>query len=109
MFTAGAVVVGRQVFGASSPDDPVLVKASPVTHISPDDPPFLILQGDKDTTVPPEQSQILYDRLKAAGVPATLVIVKNAGHGFAPVGGAISPSRMEVTKMIADFFDKDLK
>jgi acetyl esterase/lipase len=103
------LVVGQSVFGATSRDDPILVKASPITYISPDDPPFLILQGDKDTTVPLEQSQILYDQLKAGGVNATLVIVKNAGHSFTPVGGAISPSRAELTKMIADFFDKYLK
>lgn len=109
MLSGRAEIVGRTVFGATSRDDPVLVKASPVTYITPDDPPFLILQGDKDNTVPPEQSQILYDKLKAGGVNATLVIVKNAGHGFAPSGGAISPSRAELTKMIADFFDKYLR
>ncbi|MDE3090642.1 MAG: alpha/beta hydrolase [Chloroflexota bacterium] len=108
LLTSRAMVVGQTVFGAKSNGDPILVRASPVTYIDPSDPPFLILQGDKDTTVPPEQSQILYDRLKAASVPATLVIVKNAGHGFAPVGGALSPSRAELTKMIADFFDKNL-
>lgn len=109
MLTGRAELVGRTVFGATSRDDPVLVKASPVTYITPDDPPFLILHGDKDTTVPMEQSQILYDKLKAGGVTATLVIVKNAGHGFAPSGGAISPSRAELTKLIVGFFDKFLK
>lgn len=109
MLTDRAMVVGQTVFGAKSSSEPILVSASPVTYITADDPPFLILQGDRDTTVPPEQSQILYDRLKAGGVPATLVMVKNAGHGFAPVGGAISPTRAELTKMIADFFDKSLR
>lgn len=101
--------VGQQVFGASSNKDPLLTRASPVTYISKDDPPFLILQGERDTLVPPGQSQELYNRLKAGGVPATLVMVKNAGHGFAPTGGAISPTRAELTKMIADFFDENLK
>ena len=108
MFTRDAQVVANRVFGSTSRDDPILIQASPVTHISPDDPPFLILQGDQDKTVPMEQSQILYDKLKAGGVSAQLVIVKNAGHGFTPVGDAISPSRAELTRMIADFFDKTL-
>lgn len=108
MLTASAFVVGKNVFGATSRDDPILANASPVTYISSDDPPFLILQGDKDSTVPMEQSQILYNKLQAGGVTATLVIVKNAEHGFAPAGGAINPSRAELTKMIADFFDKNL-
>ena len=108
MFSASARATGQQIFGATSRDDPILVKASPITYISKDDPPFLILQGDKDKVVPMEQSQILHDKLKAGGVTSTLVIVKNAGHGFAPDGGAISPTRTELSKMIADFFDQHL-
>lgn len=86
-----------------------LESASPITYITPDDPPFLILQGDQDEVVPMEQSQILYDRLTATGVPATLVIVHNAGHGFKPTGGAIDPSRGDLSQMILDFFTKNLK
>ena len=105
--TVTAMVTGARVFGAASPDD--LARASPVTYASGDDPPFLILQGEKDAVVPPNQSQILYDRLTAAGVRATLVMVKNAGHGFRPVGGPISPTRSELTMMSADFFDEHLR
>ncbi len=108
MFPGLSIIVGQSVFGASTQNDPILLRASPVTYISPDDPPFLILQGDKDTTVPPSQSQTLYDRLKVGGVPATLVMVKNAGHSFTPVGGAIDPTREELTNIIADFFDQHL-
>ena len=99
----------KGVFGASSRTDPIVKNASPVTWISKDDPPFLILHGENDRLVPLSQSQELYDRLTAAGVPAKLVVVKNAGHGFVPDGGQISPSRDELTKMIADFFDARLK
>ncbi len=89
---------------------PFTVKwASPVTYASNDDPPFLILQGAKDALVPARQSLELYDRLRAVGVSVTLVIVKNAGHGFAPVGGRIKPTRAEITGMVADFFDEHLK
>ena len=95
----------HSVFG--SQDE--LKSASPVTYITKDDPPFLIFQGELDTTVPAHQSQELYDRLGAAGVPATLVMVKNAGHSFKPVGTPISPTRPEITKMMADFFDRQLR
>jgi len=98
-----------QVFGTTDHNSEIVKRASPITWVSSDDPPFLILHGEKDTLVPPSQSEILYDQLISAGVPATLVIVKNAGHGFAPAGGTIDPSRMEITKMVADFFDKYLK
>lgn len=96
------------VFNAASPEDPVLVAASPVTYITPDDPPFLILQGDKDEVVPPEQARRLYERLQQAGVAAQLVMVHNAGHGFKPEGGAISPSREEITRRVVAFFQQVL-
>ena len=101
--------VRNMVFGATDGDDHLLQIYSPVTYITSESPPFLILQGDKDETVPEEQSQILYDQLTTAGVPATLVIVKNAGHGFAPTGGELDPSLNQLREMVSDFFDQYLK
>ncbi|HEX2123076.1 MAG TPA: alpha/beta hydrolase fold domain-containing protein [Thermoanaerobaculia bacterium] len=54
--------------------------ADPVTHVSAGDPPFLILHGDRDNTVPLADSRRLYDALKRAGVDAELKIVEGAGH-----------------------------
>src|SRR5207237_10124027 len=42
----------------------LLSRASPVTYVTKDAPPFLIMHGDKDQVVPFSQSQILYDKLK---------------------------------------------
>lgn len=105
----GNLRVGQTVFGAQSSDDPVLKQASPVTHVSADDPPFLLLHGNRDRLVPLSQSQMLLAQLRAAGVPASLVVVTNAGHGFAPVGGTPNPDRQELARMIADFFDQHLR
>jgi dipeptidyl aminopeptidase/acylaminoacyl peptidase len=80
------------VFGTTDTFSEVFERASPIHYVTKDDSPFLILHGEKDVKVPPAQSQMLYDRLKAAGVPATLVMVRNAGHGFEPAGGEISPT-----------------
>jgi acetyl esterase/lipase len=99
----------RQVFGTVDPNSTLLAQASPVSYISPDDPPFLILHGEKDTLVPISQSQELCDKLQAAGVPATLVRVKNAGHGFVPTGKAIIPTRTELVQRVADFFVAQLQ
>ena len=85
------------------------VKGSPVTYASPDDPPFLILQGDKDALVPLEQSVALYERLTAQNVPATLVVVRNAGHGFKPVDGIPTPSPSEISQMVLAFLLDHLK
>ncbi len=57
-------------------------EASPVTFVSKDDPPFLIVHGDIDDVVPYAQSQELYEKLKTAGVPCRLITIKGGGHMF---------------------------
>jgi acetyl esterase/lipase len=101
--------IRQAVFGTADPSAVILATASPVTYVTADDPPFLILHGDQDDVVPPEHSERLYARLTEAGVPVVFVLVENAGHGFARVDGAINPSRDQITGMIADFFDQHLK
>jgi acetyl esterase/lipase len=81
-----------------------LVSGSPITYITPDDPPFIILHGDLDKVVPPEQSQILYERLIAVGVRAQLFFIHNADHNFDPVGGALSPSWDDLTQITTNFW-----
>ena len=104
-----AASVVEQVFGVKpGQDSSALAHASPVTYIQSNDPPFLILHGAKDAVVPLSQSQELARRLQAAGVPATLVTVQNAGHGFAPTGGAISPTVEDLTQATVDFFSQRL-
>ncbi len=56
-------------------------RANPITYVSKDDPPFLILHGDHDRLVPYGQSVILVEALKKAGVAVTLHTVKGGGHG----------------------------
>lgn len=83
--------------------------ASPVTYVSADDPPFLILHGEEDALVPIAQSEELLAKLQAAGVQAELVPVANAGHGFKPVSGQISPSREKIVQLTVTFFEEMLK
>ena len=45
-------------------------------------PPFLIMHGDRDRTVPLGQSQLLADALVQAGASATFRVVTGLGHGF---------------------------
>ncbi|MHC4511401.1 MAG: alpha/beta hydrolase fold domain-containing protein, partial [Planctomycetota bacterium] len=80
-------------------------KANPITYVTKDDPPFLIMHGDKDMSVPLHQSELLYDALKKVGVDASLYVVKGGGHGLR--GGEESPEKL--FEMVADFFDKHLK
>lgn len=81
--------------------------ASPVTYISKDDPPFLICHGTEDALVPISQSENFLTALKAAGIDATLLKVKGAGHGFS--GEAPDPPIREIQDRVRAFFDAKLK
>ncbi len=59
-----------------------LIEASPVTYVTPGLPPFLLLHGNKDETVPYEQSVNFLAKLKAAKVPAELITIEGGIHGM---------------------------
>ncbi|MDX2269162.1 MAG: alpha/beta hydrolase [Bryobacter sp.] len=56
-------------------------RANPITYISKDDPPFFIQHGDADPLVATEQSELLMNALRKAGVAAEFEILHGAGHG----------------------------
>lgn len=87
-------------------EDPENVAASPVTYITPDAPPFLIIHGDNDELVPVEQSEILYAQLTEAGVPSTLIIVEGGNHYLR--GPNPSLTLEEIWAAIGEFFDETL-
>ena len=81
---------------------------SPTTYATADDPPFLIIHGDKDPTVPVDQGQRMYDALIKAGVKATLVIVKNGDHALTAAQG-MTPTRPEIDQMVLKFLQSTLQ
>jgi acetyl esterase/lipase len=90
-----------QLIGGPIPKNPEKARrASPVTYITKDDPPFLIMHGDRDDTVPLNQSELFYAALKKAGVEAAFEVVRGAGHGF---------SGPKIDAAVDAFFDKHLK
>lgn len=77
--------------------------ANPITYVTKDDPPFLIMHGMLDCLVPYKQSVILDDALRAKGVQSTLVLLPSGQHGGSAFDGAI------YEKMIDDFLDAQLR
>lgn len=77
--------------------------SNPINYITSDDPPFLILHGMRDCLVPWQQSQILYDALAAAGVPATLYLLPTAEHAGAEFDD------QKYKQIVSDFLDKHLR
>ena len=59
----------------------ILAEASPITHITPDDPPILMTHGNADETVPFERSVNFLAALEDAGVEAELIEIDGGGHG----------------------------
>jgi acetyl esterase/lipase len=86
-----------------------ILQASPITHVTEDDPPFLLIHGDQDEVVPVEQSKLMYDRLVQANVPAQLVIVKNARHSLTASDGSATPTLAEINQIILNFLAQYLK
>lgn len=80
-----------------------VVRVNPITYVNSDDPPFLIVHGDKDPLVPIQQSELLFEALKKAGVSVHLHTIRNAGHGGPGFTGR------DVEEMVAAFFDSRLK
>jgi len=91
-----------QLVGGRIQDNPDKVRrANPITYITRDAPPFLVIHGDRDPLVPHHQSELLVAALKKAGVPVTFYTVKGGGHG-----GFTDPN---VDRMTRDFFATHLK
>ncbi len=70
-----------RLLGAPAPTVPDLAaQASPITHVRPDAPPFLLLHGESDRFVPHVQSVRLHTALVDAGARADLYLYEDADH-----------------------------
>lgn len=77
-------------------------KACPVSYVSEDAPPFMILHGINDHTVPFTQGEILHDRLEEAGCDVKLVAIEGADHADRQF------FQKETWQRIAEFFHEKL-
>lgn len=82
---------------------------SPIAYISPDDPPFLLFHGEKDEYVPVEQVHIFHERLQAANVKSTLVIVQNGDHGLESADGSETPKWDVLWQKLQTFLRESLQ
>jgi acetyl esterase/lipase len=72
----------KDFLGGTPEEAPELsAMASPITYVSTDDPPVLIIHGDKDGTVPIKHSELLDAKINEAGAVHTFIIKKDRGHG----------------------------
>ena len=76
------------------------VQISPVTHVTADDAPALIIHGDADKLVPIQQAELIVARYEAVGVASQLVRKPGLAHGW--------PNMEPDFATIADWFDRHL-
>lgn len=101
-FEGGRLV--PQLLGTSLQANPELYRsASPVTYISPDDPPFFLYHGNADLLVPVDHARDLHAALLASGVRSELFILRGRGHmtAFLTDGPAFEAA--------ASFLDRELR
>lgn len=94
----------RQLMGVAHNENPQLWNnASASTHISPNDPPVLLIHGDQDETVPLFVSERYHDRLKRGGVQTQFFVVRGAAHAFR--GRHINPSLEQIDGIVLKFLE----
>ena len=103
---AAGLFLGAQVgrgAGDGSLERRRALAASPVSHVAAGAPPFFLIHGDADETVPIVQSELLAAALKKVGLPVKLRRVPGAGHGPGIVRDA------EIQAEIRAWFDEHLR
>ncbi len=94
----------KLLLGDTPDKKPELAKlASPVAHLDKNDPPLLLIHGDADPQMPPQQSQELAKAYESLGLPVTLIMLPGSLHG----GSEFYDE--ERTAIVAKFLDKVLR
>jgi len=98
---------GPRILGEDSEPSDKLAKyreMSPVNYIGKDSPPLLMIQGDKDTTIPVKHAYHMQEKAKRKNAPVEILIIHNAGHNWRKVDADISPSRETIVERTVQFF-----
>ena len=101
--------IGESFLGIKVRNEPSTIEykraqeASPIYHVSVDDPPFLLIHGDQDPVVPYVLSKNMYNKLLEMKVKANLITVEGGVHGPGVIN---SP---EVREQMVQWMDQHLK
>jgi acetyl esterase/lipase len=87
--------------GACAPE--TLAAASPIEHVGGKAPPVLLIHGAEDRQVLASQSRAFEQRLRAAGVPAELLLIPAVGHGL--IGATPASTREALRQALAETFE----
>jgi acetyl esterase/lipase len=82
--------------------------ASPITHVSPQAPPFFVLHGRNDSFIPVEQARSFVARLGAVSVePVVYAELPFAQHAFDTFGSArAAHAAVAVEQFLAEVYSR---
>jgi len=83
-------------------------EVSPVNYLGANSPPLLMVQGDKDVTIPVHHARYMKERADAVKAPVEILIVQNSGHNWRKEGGELRPSLDEIVAKTAAFMKQQL-
>lgn len=119
VFDFAALAAGRpggtdgganSLLGCEGPCTPAAyAAASPVTYLDAGDPPFLLIHGDNDRTVPVAQSHLAEAAMRAQGVPVEAIYIPAVDHSF--IGADLATTQaatLRATNATFDFFHRVL-
>ncbi|NBC36186.1 alpha/beta hydrolase fold domain-containing protein [Novosphingobium sp. FSY-8] len=100
----GSDPAGAKLLNCTGPcSTEAYAKASPVTYITPKAPPFLLIHGEEDKTVPVAQSHLVEARLRANGTPVEAIYIPAVDHSF--IGATPAVTRSATLRAMNATFD----
>ena len=95
----------------TKPEDKLALykEMSSINYLNKNSSPLLMIQGNKDTTIPVKHAYYMEKKAKEVGAPVTTLIVENAGHNWRKVENDIMPTRESIIKTTIDYFVAHLK
>ena len=96
-----------RIFGSDSGPTDRLARyreVSSVNYLSKDSPSLLMIQGDKDTTIPVKHAYYMQQKADDIQAPVEIMIIRTAGHNWRAVDAGIEPSRETIIERTVQFF-----
>jgi acetyl esterase/lipase len=97
----GPLAAYREIFGPKAGSEELGRAVSPIYLVNEKTPPVLLIHGDKDRTVPLQQSESFIEKMKQVGAKNKLIVMPGKDHGWLSI--------YEDFSLLADWFDQTLR
>lgn len=101
----------NRILGANAEPEHKLERyreVSPVNYLTSNSPPLLMIQGDRDTTIPAKHAYFMQDKAEVVNAPVEVMIIKHSGHNWRSVGADIEPPLETIIDRTVQFFVENI-